>query len=76
MTISRWQWEKSERSDSVLEVLHEVYEQRGKQLFDLATTTTIARGSSTPSGTHPPLDEVSPMTMNSPRIMRGETMWT
>jgi hypothetical protein len=75
VTISQWQWEKSERSDSVLEALHEVYEQRDKQLFGLAKTTTIARGSST-LASHPPLGWASPIEMNSPRSVRGEAMWT
>jgi len=41
VTISQWQWEKSERLDSTLEALHGVYEQRDKQLFGLTTTTTV-----------------------------------
>jgi hypothetical protein len=48
VTISPWQWEKSERLDSTLEVLHGIHEHGGKQLFDLTTTTTVARRTSTP----------------------------
>jgi hypothetical protein len=71
VTISQWQWEKSERLDSALEVLHGIHEHRGKQLFDLTTTTTVARRSST-LGSHPPLGRASPIKMKSPRSMRGE----
>jgi hypothetical protein len=57
VTISRCQWQKSERLDSALEALHGVHEHRGKQLFDLTTTTTVGRRTST-LGSHPPFGTI------------------